>query len=64
MEHYIRCPACDMSDVEPTTIGRGSGDKYLCSGCSHGFTVEYKKTPQSVVEQYWKRALIAAIILL
>ncbi|WP_318785758.1 hypothetical protein [Methanimicrococcus hacksteinii] len=53
-----------MTNVEPTQIGRGAGDKYLCADCRHGFTVEYKKTPQNIVEQYWKRGAIAAIILL
>lgn len=64
MEHYIRCPACRMTDVAPTQTGRGAGDKYVCTGCNYGFTVTYKKTPQTIVEQYWKRALIAALILL
>lgn len=64
MEHYIKCPACLMTDAEPAQTGRGAGDKYLCAGCNYRFTVEYKKTPQTIVEQYWKRALIAAIILL
>ncbi|MDL2261388.1 hypothetical protein LJC08_04060 [Methanimicrococcus sp. OttesenSCG-928-J09] len=61
---YIKCPACRMTDLEPTDIGKGPGDKYHCSGCSYDFSVTYKKTPQSVAEQYWKKALIAAIILL
>lgn len=64
MEHFIKCPACCMTDVVPTEIGRGAGDKYICAGCNHGFTVKYTKTPQTIVEQYWKRALIVAILLL
>ncbi|WNY27929.1 hypothetical protein MmiEs2_01080 [Methanimicrococcus stummii] len=64
MEHFIKCPACCMTNVEPTQIGRGAGDKYLCADCRHGFTVEYKKTPQNIVEQYWKKGAVAAIVLL
>lgn len=61
---YIKCPACHMTDLEPTVVGRGPGDKYHCGDCGYDFSVTYKKTPKTIAEQHWKKALIAAVILL
>lgn len=60
MEYSIKCPACRMTDLELM-----SGESaYVCAGCGLDFTVEYKQKASTIIERYWKKTLLAAIILL
>ncbi len=75
LEQYVFCTA-DQSDEMyefllnnlrdiMTDLELMSGESaYVCAGCGLDFTVEYKQKASTIIERYWKKTLLAAIILL
>ncbi|WNY24239.1 hypothetical protein MmiHf6_15690 [Methanimicrococcus hongohii] len=64
MEHFIKCPSCREADLELSAIDSKKIHKinYRCNNCDKDFIVEYRNKPKNILDQYWKKALIAALI--
>ena len=64
MEYLIKCPKCEITDLELNDVKNKKSEKsFHCMDCDLDFSVEYKyRELKNVIERYWKKAALTAII--
>jgi len=64
MEYLIKCPKCEMADLELNNAkNKKSGKTFHCTDCGLDFLVESRDI-KKIVEQQWKKRFLAAVILI